>query len=168
MIYQYLTPKLELQEFVRDYLIVHLLFDKNESIPYKPFPPKPEQGLFFTPLGNITLQNPLTASSFTAPAASVFGQQVCKYNFHVSQEYLMIKVHFKPGALYRILGIDLSEIIDNCVDAKPLLGEEVRQINERLANATTYPEMIQIVERYLLDKIKKVKKDTHPIDQATR
>jgi AraC-like DNA-binding protein len=167
MIYQYITPRLELQEFVRDYLIVHLLFDKNESIPYKPFPPKPEQGLLFTPLGSITLQSPITGSSFTAPAASVFGQQVQKFNFHVSQEYLMIKVHFKPGALYRVLEVALSEIIENCVEAEPLVGMEVRQINERLANETLYPVMIQIVEQYLLDKVRNVNKGMHPIDKAT-
>jgi len=47
MIYQYIAPEPALREFVRDYLIAHFVFDKNQPIPIKSFSPRPEQAITF-------------------------------------------------------------------------------------------------------------------------
>ena len=59
MIYQYIAPSPALQEFVRDYLIAHFIFDKDQDIPFKPYSPKPEQTITFLPKGSLTVKNPL-------------------------------------------------------------------------------------------------------------
>ena len=86
MIYKYIAPGLALQEFVRDYLVAHFVFDKDQDIPFKPYSPKPEQTITFLPKGNLTITNPITGQSHIAPVASICGQQVSRYNFYLSSE----------------------------------------------------------------------------------
>jgi hypothetical protein len=76
MIYQYIAPSPFLQEFVRDYLIAHFVFDKDQEIPFKPYSPKPEQTITFLPKGKLTIRNPLSGETQEAPSISICGQQV--------------------------------------------------------------------------------------------
>ncbi len=166
MIYRYIAPGPALQEFVRDYLIAHFIFDKDQDIPCKPYSPKPEQTITFLPKGKLTINNPLTGETRTAPVASICGQQVSRYNFYLTSEYLMLRVHFHPGALFRLLRIPLFEFTDGWFDAASVIGREILEVNERLAHCLNYAEMITVVEDYLINKIKKLKADTHPLDQV--
>jgi AraC-like DNA-binding protein len=164
MIYRYIAPSPALQEIVRDYLIAHFIFDKDEEIPFKPYSPKPEQTITFIPKGKLTIKNPLTGETQLAPAISICGQQVSRYNFYLSCEYLMLRVHFHPGALYRLLHIPLSEFTDSWFDAPSVIGREILDVNERLANCLNYVQMIEIIENYLVSKKQKVTAITHPLD----
>lgn len=166
MIYRYIAPSPALQEFVRDYLIAHFTFDKSQDIPFKPYSPKPEQTITFLPKGHLTISNPLTGETQLAPAVSICGQQVSRYNFYLSSEYLMLRVHFHPGALYRLLRISLTEFTDCWFDAGPVISREIQEVNERLANCLNYAQLIAVVEDYLTSKIREVKTDTHPLDQV--
>jgi AraC-like DNA-binding protein len=166
MIYRYIAPSPILQEFVRDYLIAHFTFDKDQVIPFKPYSPKPEHTITFLPKGNLTINNPLTGETLTAPVTSICGQQVSRYNFHLTSEYLMLRVHFHPGALFRLLRIPLSEFTDCWFDAESVIGREILDVNERLANCQNYAQMIAVVEDYLVNKISKVRADTHRLDQV--
>lgn len=166
MIYQYIAPSPALQEFVRDYLIAHFVFDSDQDLPFKPYSPKPEQTITFLPKGKLTLRNPSTGEAHVAPVISICGQQVSRYNFYLASEYLMLRVHFHPGALYRLLRVPLSEFTDCWSDATPVINREIAEVNERLANCRNYRQMITLVEDYLLTKITKVTTDAHPLDQV--
>ena len=167
MIYRYIAPGPALQEFVRDYLIAHFVFEKNQDIPFKPYSPKPEQTITFLPKGRLTVNNPLTGETQVAPGISICGQQVSRYNFYLASEYLMLRVRFHPGALYRLLSVPLSQFTDHWFDAGSVIGHEILDVNERLANCPTYAQMIAVVEEYLIKKIKKVKKDIHSLDKVS-
>src|SRR5688500_4942044 len=134
MIYKYIAPNKILQEFVKDYLIAHFQFDKEQNIPFKPYSPKPEQTITFLPRANLNINNPLTGETQLAPVTSICGQQVSRYNFHLTPEYLMLRVHFHPGALYRLLHIPLSEFTDSWFDAELVIGRDMAGVNERLAH----------------------------------
>jgi AraC-like DNA-binding protein len=166
MIYQYIAAGPALQEFVRDYLVAHFVFNKDEPIPYKPYSPKPEQTITFLPKGNLTIVNPLDGHVQNTSPASICGQQVSRYNFHISAEYLMVRVHFHPGALYRLLGVPLSEFTNDWFDAEAVISGEIGEVNERLTNSSDYTQMIQVVESYLLRKIKKAKEGMHSLDKV--
>lgn len=166
MIYKYIASSPALQEYVRDYLIAHFIFTKDEQIPYKPYSPKPEQTITFLPKGRLTIDNILTGERWLAPMTSICGQQVSRYNFHLTSEYLMLRVHFHPGALFRLLHIPLAEFTDCWFDAASVIGREISDVNERLVNCGNYRQMISVIEAYLLDKIRKVKADSHPIDEV--
>ena len=164
MIYKYIAAGAVLQEFVKDYLVAHFIFDKDEKIPVKPYSPKPEQTITFLPKGGLTIVSPGSGRTKSTGPTSICGQQVSRYNFHLSAEYLMVRVHFHPGALYRLLGVPLNEFTDEWFDAESVVSGEISRVNERLANCLDYAEMIGVVEGYLLDKTKKTKKENHAID----
>ena len=166
MIYRYIAPSPTLQEFVRDYLITHFTFDKDQDIPFKPYSPKPEQTITFLPKGKLIINNPLTGEIRIAPVVSICGQQLSRYNFYLTSEFLMLRVHFHPGALYRLLRVPLLEFTDCWFDASSVISREIQDVNERLANCLNYAEMITVVESYLINKIKKVKAERHPLDQV--
>ena len=166
MIYRYIAPSPVLKEFVRDYLIAHFIFDKDQDIPFKPYSPKPEQTITFLPKGNLTMNNPVTGETRIAPVISICGQQVSRYNFYLTSEYLMLRVHFHPGALYRLLRVPLPEFTDCWFDAESVISHEILEVNEHLANCVNYAQMIAVVENYLIRKIKKVSTDTHPLDKV--
>jgi AraC-like DNA-binding protein len=164
MLYKYIIPSPILQDFVRDYLVVHFAFDKSKPIPTKPYSPKPEQGITFFPKGFVSISDQNNSTLVKAPKVSLFGQQVSRYNFHLTQEYLMFRVHFHPGALYRLLGMPLFEFTDQYSDAAAIINREVEDVNERLANCENYGQMVQIVETYLIKKVTKVKRSAYLID----
>jgi transcriptional regulator GlxA family with amidase domain len=76
----------------------------------------------------------------------------------------MFRVHFHPGALYRLLGIPLFEFTHQYSDASAIISREVEDVNERLANCSDYTQMVQVVETYLIEKVKNVKKSPYQID----
>lgn len=164
MIYKYIQPSPVLQSFVRDYLVAHFVFDKADSIPIKPYAPKPEQGITFFPRGFVTIADIHSKVLKRAPKVSVFGQQLSRYNFHLTQEYMMFRVHFHPGKLFRLLGIPLVDLTDQYSDAAAIINGEVEMVNESLANCSDYMEMTRVVEAYLTNKIRQVKKDHLLID----
>ncbi len=167
MIYKYIAPSPPLQDFVRDYLIAHFIFNKDQDIPFKPYSPKPEQTITFLPKGALTMCNPLTGERKVAPAVSIGGQQVSRYNFYLSTEYLMLRIHFHPGGLYRLLRIPLSEFTNCWFDAPSVLNGKILEVNEKLANCLHYTEMIDVIENYLLTCINKLStSDIHPLDKV--
>ncbi|MBD2705356.1 AraC family transcriptional regulator [Spirosoma sp. BT702] len=166
MIYQRIPPQPALQAFVKEYLLLHFVYDPAKPTLVKAFPPLPEHGLEFFPKGLVTSDNPLTGEVKKAPRNAVFGQQVSRINFVMpAEDYVMIRVIFHAGGLFRLLRIPLTEFTDKKIDAEAVINQEVRQVNDRLANTINYREMIAIVEHYLLGKIRRVKSDIHAADK---
>jgi len=166
MIYQYIDPAPCLKEFVRNYLIAHFVFDTNQKIPFKPYSPKPEHTITFLPKGNLTIHNPQTGEKNLAPRISICGQQVSRFNFYLTSEYLMLRVHFNPGTLYRLMGIPLDNFTDCWYDAASVINEEITKVNDQLANCPGYVQMITVVESYLMEKVRKMKSEPHPLDKV--
>lgn len=164
MIYKYIAPHPALRAYARNYLLAHFIFDNGQEIPFKPYPPKPEHTITFLPNSSLVIVDPLTGNKWDAPGVSICGQQVSRYNFYLPATYLMLRVHFHPGVLHRLLQIPVSKFTNNWFDASSVIGSEVNAVNERLANCTTYGEMIDQVESYLTGKIKKARPDAHPLD----
>lgn len=166
MIFSYVAPSPALREFVRDYLIAHFVFDPQTPAPLKPYAPKPEQGITFFIRGRPRMVNPLTEEIQEAPSVSVFGQQVVRCDVQLPAEFLMFRVHFQPGALFRALNIPLCEFDGTYFDAELVLSREVRDVSEQLATARSYAEMVATVEPYLVRSVERAKQAVHPVDRA--
>lgn len=166
MIFACIPPNPDLREVVRDYLIAHFRFDPDKPIPHKRYAPKPEQGITFFVRGCPSIANPLTGEFRIAPPVAIFGQQVKRCNVHLGPEFLMFRVHFQPGALFRVLNTPLYEFGEDYFDAELVLGVEVRDVGERLASARSYTEMVEVVESYLIHSVAKVRQRVLPVDRA--
>jgi len=169
MIFQEIPPCPTLQTLVRAYLLLHLDYGQA-PIPAKPYPSRLEHSLNFFARGYVESHRPLSDTTSRIARNALFGQQVSRLNFQPVAEgdFLMLQVHFQPGALYRLLGIPSYELTDTCEDAELFLGSELRSVNEQIAHAKSYGEMIARVEAYLLVKSRQLQTASHPIDRIAQ
>lgn len=85
-------------------------------------------------------------------------------NRYIGQKFITLQVVFQPGALYRLTGIPAQELTNQYLDADVILTKDVNLVEEQLAYARDYREMIQIVEQYLRTHIKKSRKEAHGVE----
>ncbi len=98
----------------------------------------------------------------------LIGQYSERTNRHQgSMDFLIILIIFLPGVLYRITGIPFYELNNVSADAEAIFPMEIKQVNERLNSSNDYVEMIGIVENFLLELVKSIKRDAHPLDKVT-
>lgn len=166
MIFSSIAPNPCLQDFVRDYLIAHFRFDVGRPIPHKCYAPKPEQGFTFFVRGRPRIVDLLTDEVREAPPVAIFGQQMKRCDVHLDAEFLMFRVHFQPGALFRLLGIPLYEFGEDYFDAELVLSSEVRDVSDRLATARSYTEMVEAVESYLVRSVARATQRILPVDRV--
>ncbi|MDB5280034.1 MAG: AraC family transcriptional regulator [Ferruginibacter sp.] len=164
MIYQFFQPAPFLKEYVREYLLLHFKFDGVSINPTRAYTPCPEQCLTFDPRGRITAVDRQTGKVQRRSNAYLSGQQTACYDLHFDPDYLMLKVVFQPGALFKLFGIPLNKL-EGYVNADDVLGKEISLVNEQLANTDIYEKMIQVVDLYLFHKVKKLKRQHQPIDE---
>lgn len=166
MIFSSIAPSPGLQDVIRDYLIAHFHFDPAKPLPHKRYSPKPEQGITFFVRGRPSIVDPLTEEIRAAPPVAIFGQQMKRCNVFLAPEFLMFRVHFQPGALFRALNIPLYEFGEDYFDAELILGREVQDVSEQLATAKSYAEMVETVEAYLLRSVVRATENVLPLDRA--
>jgi len=163
MVFEHILPSPYLKPFVKRYLLLHFKVGQSEASFMKPYPPCPEQCLTFNPRTTLTSVNQHTDEIVNRTACYLSGQQVSRLNLHITNDYMMLKVVFHPGAMYRIFGVPLALITDQYVDAQSVIGNEIKTVNEQMANAVSYQQIINIAEAYLWKKVQKSKIVTNPV-----
>ncbi|QDK82062.1 AraC family transcriptional regulator [Spirosoma sp. KCTC 42546] len=165
------APHPALKSFVRHYWIIHIQLDPRipgEQLPKKPYPPSTEQCLYFYPYdlphsvkaGN---QNPEGATS-----GIIVGQALTRMNITINPNYLMLKVSFQPGSLFRLLGVPMNLLVDDHADLEAITGKAIKELYERLPQATDYTTMIRLVEEFLLKKAAQCRQPVLPIDRVAQ
>jgi AraC-like DNA-binding protein len=157
MIFKSISPSPPLQEFIRNYTLLHLTFNTNQHVPHKHRPPKPEQGIVFYIKGHVNLQNLITGDQQRPATVSLFSHQTDRKIFQVSSEFFMFTVFLRPGILHRLINVPSIELKQDYHDAELFFGTEVREVTEQLYNATTFSSMVTIIERFLLPKFNQMK-----------
>lgn len=169
MIYRIIPPSPHLRAFVKEYCLIHFVFNSQSPIPIKPFPVRPQQSLVFYLRGCVTAVNPETGVSSRFAKTALNGPQLSRFNFHLSPDYLMFSVDFQPGSLSRFLQLPLTtEFIDDRIDAEAILNPEIYHLHERMANANRYEDILPLIEDYLWRRIERLKTDFQPIDRVIR
>lgn len=164
MFFQFFEPQAALKEIVNNIMINQVDFDPSLPKCTFSFPPLPEHCLYFYPYDCMEVDH-LSGSKNQKQASSiVVGPQTKRLKITMGYHHLVIKIGFQPGGLYRLLGIPMHELLrTEAFTATELLGNDIKDVNEQLSEADSFTKMIQIIECYLLDKIKKVKQQL-PID----
>lgn len=136
----------------------------------KPYPARIEHALVFFARGFIKSHNLASGEKRKISRNALLGQQVGRLNFetHCEDDFLMIEVIFKPGGLHRLLGLPLHELTNQYIDAEDLLGNRVQQVNDLIANADNYDDMIKYAEHFLISLSKKVDTKFNGVDELAR
>ena len=166
MIFKTIQPAEHLKPFIKDYLLLRYVFDKSKPIPIKPFPANTQHCLVFYLKGCVMTYNSETNVYNSFAKISLNGSQITRFDFHLSQDYLMFSVNFQPNVLSKFLRLPLTEFINDRIDAEAILNPEINQVYENMTNAINYEHIVKIAEEYLWKRIQKVKIAFDPIDKV--
>lgn len=159
-------PSPAVSEFVQTYRIVHLKFDKNQIIPFKAYPPRPEHCLAFYPFDTEKVRYAGSGKTIEHLPVVLYGQQTEVTHRFIGHHFLVLQIVFYPGALYRLTAVPAVELTNEYLDAETFFSTELRNITEQLYYASDYASMIAIAEKFVLGLVKRQKKSSHLIDTA--
>lgn len=158
---QILPPHPALRPFVKAYWYLHI--QHNAPAISIPIAPIPETCLYFYPKDKLHV-NYLDKSTQTIPDNIITGQVTVRHNLVIPHNYLMFKVLLQPSGFFRLFGIPMTLFAGGHEEMNPVLGNEIREIRERIENAAMFEEMVGIMERFLLRKVAAYKVEKHAID----
>lgn len=161
-------PSSHLRDYVSVIGIVHFVFSDSNELPIKTFSPRPGNTLCFFPADPEHVAYSGTPGKIKRPSVCLIGQHTLLTKRYVGREFLAVIIHFQPGALYCLTGIPSNEFTNTHLDAEAVFTGEIKYVNERLSNTTSYKEMIAVVESYLSKLIRGSKRDAHRIDGAAK
>ncbi len=162
---KFYTPHILLQEFVHSIMIVHVEAGQDGPPVISPYPPTPQNSLFFYINDPIKVQKDKEEPFLLQPRSVVVGPQLTRVSIDINRNHKSVRVAFHPGGLFRLMGIPLSGMVDESYDATAIFGGELAEINERLQEATHFDGIKELIENFLLQKTKALKKAL-PFDQA--
>lgn len=164
MLLNEIKPSDELSEHIRLYRIIDFTFTDVSIIPPKLYSPRPEQCLQFYPKDPETVTYTSSEKMIAGKKTSCVGQHTILQQRQVGKEFLSLQVVFQPGALFRLTGISMRELVNQYLEATDVFGSSVSAVNEQLFHAVSYREMIVILETFLARVIKASKKAGHAVD----
>jgi AraC-like DNA-binding protein len=168
MLLNEIKPSPHLTDYIRLYRIIDFHFTGSAVIPSKIYSPRPEQCLQFYPKDSETVKCQDSKVILSNKRVSCTGQHTKSIQRNVGKDFLSIQVLFQPGAFYRTTGVAMHEMSNLYLDAEDIFGSCVREVNDKLFTAKSYPEMIQVVETFLSNLVRKIKAKEHPIDITGR
>jgi AraC-like DNA-binding protein len=151
------TPHFALQEFVACIFTAENLMGKDEFSTYSPFPPSPQNSIIFYIRDPAEIERPFTGKSAKLPSCIFTGQLTERINTKMGKDHLMVYIGFKPGGMYRLLGIPMNKFIDDDLDGRDLYGSEISRIMEQLYEVSDQQELVRIVEKFLISKLNKIR-----------
>ena len=168
MLLNEIKPSPFLTDSIRLYRIIDFQFPNGVTIPPKIYSPRPEQCLQFYPKDSETVKSPDSNVIVSNKKVSCIGQHTKAIHRQVGNDFLSFQVLFQPGAFYRVTGVAMHELANVYLDAEDVFGTGVREVNEEMFAATSYAQMIQIVEKFLGKLVQKAKGREHPVDSTSR
>ncbi|RYG54116.1 MAG: AraC family transcriptional regulator [Chitinophagaceae bacterium] len=129
------------------------------------YPPTPQASLFFYIHDRVKLKKDDDENFILQPRSVVVGLQSEKVVLDVQQSHKAVRVGFHPGGLHRLLGFGMQELIDGSYDASDVFGSSIDYVNNDLAEAKSFDEIKNVVERFLLEKRNELRKPI-PFDSA--
>ncbi|HVS97264.1 MAG TPA: helix-turn-helix domain-containing protein [Puia sp.] len=163
MILQDFLPAPEVRGFVQCYRIVHFNFNDFQEVPFKAYPPKPEQILHFFLRDHFAVEHP-DGTKALQPSILFAGQRTRLVNQYQGRDFLDVQIVFQPAGIYRLTRIPACELIDRHFDAESIFPRHVRAVLDRLQSASGYNSFIPIVETFVNGLIDSVAVDAIPLD----
>lgn len=146
-------------------MIIHAQANPQDDPVVSPYPPTPQNSLFFY-INDLIKVKKEGENEFTLQPRSVLvGPQLTRVTLDINKNHKAVRVGFHPGGLHRLLGIPMTEMIDASFNAEDVFGREMIVINERLQEAKTFNEIKDIIEYFLLKQVSKLRRQL-PFDQA--
>lgn len=119
-----------------------------------PIAARPEQFLEFYLKQRYLVRICETGICDLAPRAVVVGP--CTYRraeLVLQGHYDVFTVHFQPAGFHQLFGVPMAELADRACEARDVLGPIASEIEQRLADAASFGERVDIATEYLLQHV---------------
>lgn len=162
---QFYQPHPLLQEFINCIMIVHAEVEANGKQNICIYPPTPQTSLFFYINDRVKVKKENETEFILQPRSAIVGLQATTVTLDVNKNHKAVRVGFHPGGMFRLLGISMKNMIDEHYNAEDIFGNEMKTLNVKLAEAKTFNDIKNVIESFLLDKVKRLKRAL-PFDMA--
>ena len=160
-------PHLLLQDYVLSISTIKASLPEGTDNVITPYPPTPFQSMMFYCNNPISMGRADGGNFLKQPHTVLIGPQFSRVNIKVHRKLNVVRVDFLPGGMYRMLGVPMVELFDGGFDALDFFGSKMRSINDQLQNTSNLKEGKEIVEKFLLSQVSKLK-ELLPVDSALR
>lgn len=160
-------PHSALQDYILNISTVDALLPAAVEQVITPYPATPFQSLFFYCNNPVFMSRNVSDEYLVQPNIVLTGPQISRVNIKVHKYLRAIRVDFLPGGMYRMLGIPMTELLDNGFDAIDFFGAKMKIVNEKLQDLSSLEEGKNIVEQFLLNLVP-THKELLPLDYALR
>jgi AraC-like DNA-binding protein len=100
------------------------------------------------------------------PKNFIAGQATKTYKLLLEGRIGMIGIVFRPAAINTLFGIQMYELNDERLDLRDVLGKEIVPVQDRIIEAQSHQERVEIIERFLLFKVLNCKNPVNQTDFA--
>ena len=167
MILREYLPHPALREFVQFYRICHFDFEGFDTVPVKAWAPRPETILHFFLRDFFAVQKP-GEEKYTHPPIVLVGQRTTLFNQLTGRSFINVHIVFQPTALFRLTAIPGQELIDKHLDATLVFGKDIQYTLEQMQLIKSYDGMLDILERFSFELIRRCKKNRLALDTVSR
>lgn len=119
-------------------------------------------------------QQPVGITSAIAPESACSRSALllprdCPFNFHSTAPFSFIAVRFRAGALRHFCLCPEAELIDTALHPREIWGDEIRHLEQKMAEAGGLRERIQHIEGFLLTQLQRhYRQQHHWLDEVIR
>ncbi len=167
MVLQEYKPGFLVSEYIRVFRLVHYDYKADGFLPVKAYPPRPEHCLSFYARDFETVEYQNSGTKAGNLSSVVFGHPTEVSNRYVGNNFLLVQVVFKPGALFRLTGIPSHYLTNRYIDAETIFSKEIKRVTEKINECKTFRQMIEVVELFLIQEIRRKSYSSHSLDIAT-
>jgi AraC-like DNA-binding protein len=144
------TPSKTLAPYIKRYWAIENVLDKGEVCVQRITPTGlSELILYFTQRPKI-----LTDNKNLSDTVALYGHQNGFYDMELTGNLSVFSIVFQPQGLMQFFDFPLSEICNRNVSLKDINGQEGRDLEEKMNEAITFQQRVNIVETYLSDLLK--------------
>jgi len=142
-------PSRELRPFINHYL--HREENVDSAIRTEPVPARSQHLLQFQFGQRYEIHHYGSDRVETGARVAIVGPQTYRrVKLLVTGQMESFIVAFRPTGFYQLFGIELRPLVDEAYEADTVMGREISEIWERLAEAGTFSKRIEIVESLLI------------------
>ena len=162
---QFYIPHPLLRDCIQCIMVIDAKVDASSCPVVIPYPPTPQNSLFFYINDQIRVQFDDANGFVLQPRAVIVGPQLTPVKIDINQSHKAVRVGFHPGGLYRLLGFSMHEMIDGNYDAADVFGNDMQMVRQQLQEADSFDAIKDVVEQFLLQQLHRLK-PILPFDHA--
>lgn len=169
MIFETRRASPALRGFVRQHQLIRLHFASGSTVPVKPYWPRPAPALAFYLRAPEVVSAP-GHPAVKKPRAVFIGQPSIVTWRQGGHDFAVYQIELQPGALHRLTGLSMQELMDGWVDAEAVLPVSFRALIRQLEDLadSDADSLIAAAESWLWSYWSHGARDDHAADLGAR